>query len=765
MANYGVKYTTEFTGKKSPYIGGALGQNYRLEILYKNYTGSVQSIEVSGAPAIYSCGDDKIFGIKGASLRLGLNSTGTLSIKNFYAEEDDEIKAILTWLGDNNAPQSIVLFNGYLVQDDYSEALVDADHEIQLSANDGLGLLKEAPFDIAAGAGIFLLGDYPTLLLQVANGNEVTVTIPITVAVGNTLEITGTSFDGSYTITAISGNTYTLQGLSTANTTTVAGVKIYGGFSPYERVTLLAIIQACLRQTGNSLPFNIYCNINEVSQDQAKSFLEQTLMDCSSFLTGDDEFDNCYSVLEKLCDRFGLRLFQYNNEWQAQWVPDYRRSLAPSGYAYSDSGAATGSISVPLPIQIQQGSDTEYEARPEERALRPFKFSRETFNYRQPVSLIRNPNFTILGDLIRQYYQGSNTIKEYKMPFWEWNGVGVNTDFFIRVIYDNIGNEIERFAVLKKGFNAGAGYRVVSNYFEIEKGTRVSVSMQYRVTTQVSSGDFNSYGVYYISTVGKNIEAAINDPSKLQSLQNPIPSGGVYLENAAPLWTAQQPGYEFVYPSDTREWTSVNIPFSPSAPINGEFRISMADLQTVNNQPGGETHYKDFNVQVEYIVNDSTKIIGHIHKNEQLGIRRTNDDVEIYADDTPRNSIAYTLFKNTKTGLLQDRTQLWKRNGVSEAVGLGELMTFEKLFLRRITKPVYEGQIHGLTQMGKHISLLTAMRFNINPNGILVFGLLEIDFKNNRLGNNTLYEITQTPGEPDSDLISDYTFKYIYKTD
>lgn len=135
MANYGLKYFSEFSSVK--------GNEFRLEIKQKEYTGSFTSLQASGKPIEHKWENkDSLCGIVGSSINFTyINNNNIHPMNIFYSEDDYEYKAILYHL---NAPlQSKPIFEGFLNVDDCAEIETQQAHEVTLSFTDGLGLLKK----------------------------------------------------------------------------------------------------------------------------------------------------------------------------------------------------------------------------------------------------------------------------------------------------------------------------------------------------------------------------------------------------------------------------------------------------------------------------------------------------------------------------------------------------------------------------------------------------------------------------------------------
>ena len=172
-----------------------------------------------------------------------------------------------------------------------------------------------------------------------------------------------------------------------------------------------------------------------------------------------------------------------------------------------------------------------------------------------------------------------------------------------------------------------------------------------------------------------------------------------------------------------------------------------------------ETYYNDLRLEVTQYILDSTKVTGQIHKQEQDVNKKLNSDTEITIDDSPRNAIAGTLFNPTFTGLLQDRTLYWRYPLDANGWRLGELTTLEELTWRQKTRSKFDGNFSGNYQNAV-ISLLSVGIMDFDTSKNYIFGLLNIDYKNNAF-SGSLWELYDNE---DAYFDPDYTLTYIYDT-
>ena len=471
---YGLKYQNEFNSRSD---STGLQHTYYLQFWFKDYTGPAVSIFGGETSVIQRCTvDDPTAPIKGQSLDITLiNDGNSLPITAFQSEDDDGVQ--VRFLEGTN-----LKFIGYLVQDDFYETQVDYTHTITLSANDGLGLLKGVILSDAAVRRAFNMSfrtnGVDTVVYMWA---EDTAFYP---QAGNIIEILG----NTYTI-ATAVNETTVIGIATYNwtitlTTSTGGIAqtvdiIYltGEINLLLRNSLLSIVAVCLGQTDLSLITNIFLNHCEYRQDPLISTFEQTLVSSQIFTAG-ETYENCYAALEKVLTAFKCTLFQANGEWNIVHWPEFRRwaGNAVPGFMYDETWTAIGTTLFNNNFNIGPGNPTTWLSGLQEGALRGWKFSRKTFNYTQPKYLLYNYDLQILGDLIRTYVSGTETISEYVAEGFE-EGVGpILCERFIRVTVDTASNaELSRKLVLR-GNHSNSATAVQATPFEVSKGDKIKFS-------------------------------------------------------------------------------------------------------------------------------------------------------------------------------------------------------------------------------------------------------------------------------------------------
>lgn len=676
---YGLKYICEFTG-------GPNGlQSYSVELWFKDWTGTFYNIVGGSSPVVHGWDKDEPKpGIKGSSIDMQFINPGNLPLSAFYSTNDDNCLVIYKW-------DSQVLFTGYLVQDDCNEIMVDFTHYINLTATDNLGLLKGLSLLDAAR----LWGEKTTLTTYINRVSNYVVsvtegpgTFPVAPGDSITIDITdpdGVPYNGTYLVEAVvvTGGVLTEMQVATFISLPLGfGLGFTGSVTlakPVDltaRLSLAAIIRMCLLSTNLELDCDVYANIIETTTSTDR-FLEETFENGNDYSTGNNQWKTCYNVLTIILERFNATLFQAEGVWNiVRWDELRYYDNEVTGFRY-DSEMVYSSDIIQQDIFTTGFEQGTYPVTGITKSiLGAYKYDKETFNYKQQINLLCNRNWTELGDKINEYVVGGETWKEYIMSDWFNYDIspGPYPERFIRIVYDTTtGTEITRYGVVR-GATWDSQHSAQSCDIEINAGDIIKLSFSFKT--------YDSYpgpgNVYFAARVKDGVDIYQIDTAT---------TNGEWLTTGSirHTWTSGE---------NLNTWQNVQVTSKP-CPISGLFNFFLAETVTV---PANETWYKNITFEIQYNINETTTIIGQTHTNTQNQNPKANEDVEIFIDDSPRNSIQGTLFLSTFTGLLQDRTTTWMRPTVTEARRLGDITTFEQLFWRRTARTKLEGQMYGLIQ-------------------------------------------------------------------
>ena len=143
---YNVKYRLEFSDD--------LENGKKIEILKDNYSGSVLPMVGADEPCVitWESNDNFYSPIKGSQCTLNLLVTDTVSYDDFYTSDEREYQVKISYKDSSNNYQTYWI--GWLVVDQFKEAVTTTPFPITLTAFDGLGTLDafDMPLDTSSAA-------------------------------------------------------------------------------------------------------------------------------------------------------------------------------------------------------------------------------------------------------------------------------------------------------------------------------------------------------------------------------------------------------------------------------------------------------------------------------------------------------------------------------------------------------------------------------------------------------------------------------------
>jgi hypothetical protein len=748
---YGLRYTADFDALTIAPL------NFTLNIYKNNYVGSTDTITLSSAPAVHEWQDDDPFkAIKGSTLTCGIINDGTVSLFDFYSDNDNEFFIELIW----NATGE-TLFKGFILQDDCQEILVDFAHEISIVATDNLGLLKDITLGEAAEfagppstkTGILIGYTFPTTFGT--NDTRIAVLKP-----GQQFTIENGANAGTYTLLSISYNSfttaYTLVVAETIPSSTAYSADItWNDAIPLDGyVSLLTLVKLCLKSTNVTCGLRVMSELYPVGGATGR-WLDDTFVLGESFLQ-DNSYMSCYDVLEKIMSRFYASCFQAHGFWYiVRYGETFKINTSTptsdrfNGYVYDEDFVYQVDYQEDITMIIGNPSTYKFESALLNSILRPYKSVQETFNYNQPEDLLKNANLNELGALINQYTSGSNTIREYELTYWfNWDGTGGPfPSRFIRVVSDTTtGNEIERYAVVT-GTTADSSRSAQST--DIELGANDVITYSFDFKTDVSQP----------GVVNAVFSVRLKDGTTTY-----------YLKDNGEWLTPNGFTYSVLAGDNTNEWHTVTITSRP-APFDGILNIFLGE-ETAS--ASDETHYKNFELSITNSITGLTKVIGHVHTETQTNNLKNELSQDIFIDNSPKSTIAGTLFLHDYTGLLRNKCTEWTYTGAPVVFNrLGQITTAEMLYTRYIPRSKYNGTLLSINQLDRMMSNFQVFNLgNLYPSQYnwIVPGSVSIDYRNNTT-EFTLYEVAfnDTVTYDVWQLFEDfldvrlYNFRYLYR--
>ena len=719
---YGLRYTADFDSLAI----GAL--NFTLNIYKNNYVGSTDTITLSGSPAVQEWQDDDPFKpIKGCTLTMGIINKGDVSLLDFYSDNDNEFYVELLW---NSTGET--LFKGFVLQDDCQEVLLDYAHVISIVATDNLGLLK----DISLGEAARFQGPPSTktgiLIEASAVFTNQFFTSDTRIAVlrpGEQFTIENGAYAGTYNLISLGYNSITFV-YTLVVSTSIPFAAPYSADITWNDdipltgyVSLLSLVKICLKSTNVVAGLKVMSEIYPVGGTTGR-WLDDTYVLGETFLQ-DGAYMNCYEVLEKIMARFYASCFQAHGEW---YIVRYGETFkintssptpnAFNGYAYDEDFVFQLDYFENVTMSVGFGPK-RFETGLLSSITRPLQLVRETFNYVQPEDLLKNANLDEEGALLNEYTSGGNTVREYELKYWYDYDLspGPHKQRLLVVITNTAtGDEVDRYCLVQ-GPGFASALAAQSTPIEVGKNDVITYQFDYRT-------DVSQPGV-----VGTVFAIRINDGVSRSYLNN----NGEWLNVL---------GYvnNVLSGDNTNQWHTVEMTSRP-IPYDAILHIFLAEA-TAN--PADETHYKNFSLSITNSISGLTRVIGHVHTESQFNDLKNEESNQIFIDNSPKSSIAGTLFLESVTGLLRDKCTEWTYTGAPIVFNrLGELTTGEKLFTQYIAKTKYNGTLLTISDASRMITnfqIFTLPSYFPSQYNWLVPGSMLVDYRNN-LCEVTLYDI------------------------
>lgn len=726
--------------------------NYRLDLLLKDYTGGT-STNIKLDPEIIQewQDDDPKTPIRGCTLKIKVIANdpfyNAVNFLDFYSDEDDTWKAIL-----KRTDTDETLFIGYLLQDDCSDICIDYTHTFNLTFSDNLGLMKDISLLQAARA--FPNTDtFSSITVYSFIGNDYSIFSMDSrwgiLNIGMSITIYSGGLAGTYTVIdrgydAILGWFIRTAELVPTTYTVTDDIDYFyftEGITGYQ--SFKNIFQMLIYSTGIKIPLNVMTKLVPVG-GTTDDLLRDTFIDVNTFLKN-DEWMNCYDILELICLRFNACFFQAHGQWYfVRWDELYRYTTFAGatyqGNAYNaDMNVSTITRNI-VAFDFLSGNDMETGTM--KSIIRPDLFVRETFNYVQPESLLCNYNMQDLGALIQQYNSGLYTIVEYSLNSWYDGPFSPIPDRFIRITIDNDSTsrtykqELDRNIIIVNS-TGSAPQSAKSCDIPLSKDDSIEFNFSFRTS------------VHQAGPVNTIFAVSITDGTTTYYVQN----NGSWATTLGFIYSTPNGG-------DTFDWQSVNIISNP-APINGIVNIYLAEATPNGGTPSAdETLYKDLTFNITYLINDSGKVIGHTHKTEQFLNLKKNNDKEIFIDDAPRNSIQGSLYLSSYTSLLRDRTVIWHYPGglpVEQYSHLGQATTQEALFTSYIPRYKFEGNLLFVNKNDEMLTPFSVFNLKTEDNQFrFIPGKLTINYHANQ-AEITLHEFIRNP----AGIFGDQRYQYL----
>ena len=737
----------------------------------KNYSGPITSLYCAGTPLVHRwLSDDPIPPIKGSEVEIKfLNKDHLMPLGNFYSEEDDTFKIkVDRVLGTLHQ----TLFEGYLVQEDCTEVLVDHTHELSLVFTDNLGLLKNVRLD--AGSKLVAVSEpyFRHYVTNVEKRTDYFQMLPqldpdLDPKIGDTMILEDDGGDIIYTVLQVR---YTGSGIgarvrvwvdlplpAVADGTVFDSVWFVTPHDINQRISLGNLLKICLQNTGMLLDahFGNFLQVKPTVGVFTSNLLDNVFVDCKTFKSG-DQYDTLYEVIEKILARFTATLFQARGIWKMErWLD----------MTYGNNGQIMGRLynpyfvhqyTLPSTRVLEYGNFSDIETGANETIVRPLKYVRHQFNFEQPTDMLFNYKLDYLGEFDSEFTftEGSETftVKRYEALGWLQN---LPSPFYynpryIDVVYDSNGVEKDRKITVT--FNPLNGTVPAPPYInhrfagstamEVNKGDVIRFSFDWKGENPGGSGPwYLDFLPLALSTTTQEYRIATN--------------GEWVIANDSFQWKIEAG-------TDFNEWQTISVETKP-LPSDGLLTVW---LWNRNGYSTNQEFYKNFNFEYVPYMGGRSDVKAQAHKAELPNKIKNVIEEEIFVDQVIKNYPKGALFLGTYTNGIMDLANRWSHIGIEAP--LGQLISKDLNLWRHFQRSKIELRMWPLVKFEDMLSMDCAIKYLHKLGHFYIFGKLEIDYKRND-ARATIYEIfNDVDAENNSegtnrDSRLNYEFKYLFK--
>jgi hypothetical protein len=505
----------------------------------------------------------------------------------------------------------------------------------------------------------------------------------------------------------------------------------------------------------------VISNLYNTSMNTASPGINQAYIDAKTFSVGDGEYEDKYSVIEKINRAFSQTLLQYMNSWyyfrpEELYMPvannlrqfNYNPLLLPPSDWTSSS--------VRFDINIGKTQTVKPIAPQMLRFIkRPTKVDQVNFNYDYPSEVFPNQNFQ-RGNLITS----TSTYKTYTINNWTaYKGtkdspVPTTKANYRKDIFDTYGNKTDSYMYLEWEGVGGDG----DNWFQSEdvlvsKNDVIDLSFLWRWSEGNTLIDpipeFKIAQVFFFQSGSPGFKFYLNDKGQWQYI-----SGGVLDSVVADRYLRIKPDSSSLLTNRYEEKAVLSNPM----PYDGTIRILFTNNSVYSHL------WTQVQIRLQGSINGLTtqNIAGEFSRFTKPEDFRSNFTDEVFMADTTNNNFKGCLFDSLDVRF----NPTWYRFRYNT-----ESMSFMKQNLiaqwenTRFFRTKIDGTFYGLKQGSLKIGLINTIKFvDDDPNKLYaIVNMKEIDFAN-ATWSATLVEVYDSERDTGNETTyPTYLRDYIYK--
>ena len=426
-------------------------------------------------------------------------------------------------------------------------------------------------------------------------------------------------------------------------------------------------IAGCLAKTGLDKSLIVQMNVKESTQltTYLGHIYHTIFLDATTFTKSIDEYDDCFTVLEKILGEY-CELSQQKNEWYIRAIDEFDWNDTLQVRFNAD-----GSIATQLPLvgydkmigsnmaQYQIGfmnDDAQVSLQ------RPYKYVRQFYNFQPPAELPCNVNFErgdFIADLPNETIDGKTyTAKKYQVECWDLLRGAPSlfsqlptSELYIKKMFDQYGREAYRYAVVKWPTVSPQATIVRSDGIDVAIGDKFTMSWDFAFNLSSGLSTGNLFVASILLEGNDGTYWFLDDPSGASSSTSTFPANPAlqmkwYASNST--WTVNYKLlsiYKDFSAYNNTEFSSININEVEQMPVSGKLYII---FHWGNDVTFASRDLRLNNLSFNYIgqVDGAwDQYTGLEHKSEQTGDFKASRDVEVFISDGPKLSYKGCLQK------------------------------------------------------------------------------------------------------------------------
>jgi hypothetical protein len=437
-------------------------------------------------------------------------------------------------------------------------------------------------------------------------------------------------------------------------------------------------IAGCLAKTG--LDKTLIAEMNVKESTQVTTYLghmyNTIYLDARTFMSSIDEFNDCFTVLEKILGEY-CELSQQKDEWYIRAIDEFD---AQSSIQVRFN--ANGTISGALPeveynkligsnMNLYQmgfmNDDTQVSLQ------RPYKFVRHQYQFEQPQELPCNSNFErgdFITDLPNEVINFETyTQKKYKLECWDLLKGSPPTfnqfssgDLWIKRLFEGFNREAFRYVVVNWPTNPPEALVVKSKGIDVAFGDKFRLSWDFAFDSNLGIGSGNLIVASILLEGNDGTYWFLNDPTGTATTSLSFPANRELQMNWALSNANWSTNYKLLTINedfsiyDNTEFRSITIDNVAPMPVDGKLFII---YHWGNNVSFASHDLRLNNLRFEYLgqINGAWEAFtGFENKTEQAGDYKASRDVDVFVTDSPKLLYKGTFQKVVGNALVIDGT-------------------------------------------------------------------------------------------------------------